>query len=102
MSDIRRVTVLGAGTMGHGIAQVAALAGAEVVLRDVDAAALERGIAGIRRSLDKAVEKGKAPPEDAKAALARVQTITDLASAVEKADLVVEAVPERLDLKRTV
>src|SRR5687767_562120 len=99
---MQRVTVLGAGTMGHGIAQVAALAGCDVVLRDVDEAALQKGIAGVRRSLDKAIEKGKATPEAAKEALGRIRTTTDLAAAVEKADLVVEAVPERLDLKRAV
>ena len=100
--EIQKVAVLGAGTMGHGIAQVAALAGADVVLRDVNDAALEKGLAGIRKSLDKAVEKGKSTPDEAKAALARVRTTTDLAAAVEKADLVVEAVPEKLDLKRLV
>jgi 3-hydroxybutyryl-CoA dehydrogenase len=100
--DIRRVAVLGAGTMGHGIAQVAALAGADVTMRDVSDGALEKGLAGIRRSLDKAVEKGKSTAEQAKAALARVRTTTDTAAAVREADLVVEAVPERIDLKRSV
>ena len=99
---MRKVTVLGAGTMGHGIAQVAALAGCDVVMRDVDDAAVQRGLAGIRRSLDKAVEKQKATRADADAALARISASTDLASAVRDADLVVEAVPERLDLKRGV
>ena len=102
MTQVQRVAVLGAGTMGHGIAQVAALAGADVVLRDVSEAAVEKGLTGIRRSLDKAVEKGKATPETARAALQRVRSTTDLQGAVEKADLVVEAVPERLDLKRLV
>ena len=100
--EIRKVAVLGAGTMGHGIAQVAALAGADVTMRDVNEAALEKGLHGIRRSLDKAVEKGKSTPDAAKAALARIRTTTDTLDAVAKADLVVEAVPERLDLKRTV
>ena len=100
--EIRRVAVLGAGTMGHGIAQVAALAGMDVVMRDVDQAALEKGMHGIRRSLDKAIEKGKSTPDAAKAALGHIQTTTDTLGAVEKADLVVEAVPERIDLKRTV
>lgn len=99
---LRRVAVLGAGTMGHGIAQTSALAGAEVTLRDLDEAALERGLAGIRKSLDKAVEKGKATPDARAAALGRIKTTTDLASAVADADLVVEAVPERLDIKRAV
>ncbi|HWH08728.1 MAG TPA: 3-hydroxyacyl-CoA dehydrogenase family protein [Candidatus Thermoplasmatota archaeon] len=96
------VTVLGAGTMGHGIAQVAALSGCDVVLRDLDDRLVEKGLAGIRRSLDKAVEKGKATRADADAALARVRPMTDLVAAVKGADLVVEAVPEKLDLKRAV
>ena len=100
--DMQRVAVLGAGTMGHGIAQVAALAGCDVVLRDLDDAMLQKGVAGIRRSLEKAVEKGKSAPEAAKEALARVRTTTDLASAVAKADVVVEAVPEKLAIKRAV
>ena len=97
-----KVAVLGAGTMGHGIAQVAALAGCDVVMRDLDDAMLQKGLTGIRRSLDKAVEKGKSTPEAAKDALARIQTTTELASAVEKADVVVEAVPEKLEIKRAV
>ena len=99
---LRKLAVLGAGTMGHGIAQTAAVAGCDVVLRDIDDAALARGVAGVRRGLDKAVEKQKATREAADAALARVRTTTDLAGAVRDADLVVEAVPERLDLKRAV
>lgn len=97
-----RVAVLGAGTMGHGIAQVAALAGFSVTLRDVVDAALERGIVGIRRSLEKGVEKGKVSRAVADAALARVVLSTDLVAAVRDADVVVEAVPERLELKRRV
>lgn len=97
-----RIAVLGAGTMGHGIAQTAAVAGCDVVLRDVNDAAVEKGLLGVKRGLDKAVEKGKSTPEAAKAALARVHATTDLASAVERADVVIEAVPERVDLKRSV
>src|SRR5581483_4713396 len=102
MQEIRHVTVLGAGTMGHGIAQVAVLAGAQVVLRDVNDAAVEKGLAGIRKSLAKAVEKGKSTQAEADAALARIAPSTDLASAVKQTDLVVEAVPEKLELKRGV
>ncbi|MEA3199872.1 MAG: 3-hydroxybutyryl-CoA dehydrogenase [Thermoplasmata archaeon] len=102
MSQIHRVAVLGAGTMGHGIAQVAALAGCDVVLRDINDAAVEKGLLGIRRSLDKAIEKGKSTKEDAAAAFARVRPTTDIAAALQDADLVVEAVPERIDLKRQV
>ena len=100
--QVRKVAVLGAGTMGHGIAQVAALAGADVVMRDVNEQALEKGARGMRASLDKAVEKGKSSRADADAAFARVRTSTDLAAAVKDADLVVEAVPERIELKRGV
>lgn len=100
--QIERAAVLGAGTMGHGIAQVCAQAGIAVVLFDVDGAALERGLAGIRKSLDKAVEKGKLERAAAAAALARVTGRTDLASACTGAHLVIEAVPEKLELKRQV
>lgn len=97
-----KVAVLGAGTMGHGIAQVAALAGCSVVLRDLDDAAVAKGLAGMRRSLDKAVEKGKSTSEAASAAFARVTGTTDMARAVADADVVIEAVPERMDIKRAV
>ena len=97
-----KVAVLGAGTMGHGIAQVAAAAGCEVALRDVDEAAVARGLAGIEKSLAKAVEKQKTTPDAAKATRSRIHGTADLAAAVREADLVVEAVPERLELKRSV
>lgn len=97
-----RIAVLGAGTMGHGIAQTAAASGIEVALRDIDEKAIEKGVSSIRRGLDKAVEKGKIAPDAARAALARVRTTTDLASAVQDADVVVEAIPERLELKRAI
>ena len=97
-----QVTVLGAGTMGHGIAQVAALCGCDVVLRDLDEKLVEKGLAGVRKSLDKAVEKGKSTRADADAALARIRPMTDLAAAVREASVVVEAVPEKLELKRAV
>ncbi|MBX3271015.1 MAG: 3-hydroxybutyryl-CoA dehydrogenase [Sandaracinaceae bacterium] len=99
MSEIRNVAVLGAGTMGHGIAQVCAVAGMDVVMRDVDDAALARGQRGIEGSLGKLTEKGKldAPARDA--ALARIRVTTELADAVRGADLVVEAIPEIMALK---
>ena len=99
---MKTAAVLGAGTMGHGIAQVCAQAAMEVRLFDVSADALEKGIGGIRRMLDKAVDKGKVERADADAAVARVTTSTDLAEACSEADLVIEAVPERLDLKKEV
>jgi 3-hydroxybutyryl-CoA dehydrogenase len=96
-----RLAVIGAGLMGSGIAQVAAQAGWDVVLRDVTDAALERGRGGIASSYDRFVAKGKMSPEDAEAALARVTTATDL-DAVAEADIVVEAVFESLEVKTEV
>jgi 3-hydroxybutyryl-CoA dehydrogenase len=96
-----RLLVVGAGLMGSGIAQVSAVAGWEVTLRDVTDQALERGLAGIRGSLERFVAKGTLAQADAQAALARIGTTTDLDAAAE-ADLVVEAVFEQLDLKQEV
>ncbi|MFE9248274.1 3-hydroxyacyl-CoA dehydrogenase family protein [Streptomyces sp. NPDC007088] len=97
----RKLAVIGAGLMGSGIAQVSAQAGWEVTLRDVTDAALTRGTDGIRRSYDKFVSKGKLSAEDAGAALARITPTTDL-DAVADADLVVEAVFEKLDVKHEI
>ena len=90
---------MGAGQMGNGIAQVAAEAGFTVVMRDVEDRFVERGLATIRKNLDRAVEKGRATREVADAALARIRPTTDLKAAAN-ADLVVEAIIENLDLKR--
>jgi len=98
-SAVRKVAVLGAGTMGNGIAQVCATAGMEVAMRDVEQAFLERGLAQIDKSLAKLLEKGALSEESRAAARARIRTTTDLKSAVEDADLVVEAIPERMALK---
>jgi 3-hydroxybutyryl-CoA dehydrogenase len=97
----QQVAVIGAGLMGGGIAQVAAAAGYDVVLRDVTADALERGLGSIRSSYAKFVEKGRMAEADADAALARITTTTEL-DAAAGADLVVEAVFERLDVKAEV
>jgi 3-hydroxybutyryl-CoA dehydrogenase len=96
---IRRVTVLGAGTMGHGIAQVCAGVGCAVALYDIDDGAVRRGLARIRANLDKGIELGKATPADRDAVLARVSALTSISDAVAGADLVVEAAPESLELK---
>ena len=96
------VSVLGAGTMGRGIAQVSAMAGHDVSLRDVEADLVEAGVDGIRATLEEGVEREKVTPQERDAALARLETTTELPAAVEAADVVVEAVPERLDLKREV
>ena len=94
-----RVAVIGAGTMGNGIAQVFGQGGHAVVLSDIDAAALERAHAQIDRSLGKLAEKGKIAAADRTAALSRIEFTRDLAD-VTAADLVVEAVVEKLDVKR--
>ena len=97
--SIERIAVVGAGTMGNGSAHVAALHGRAVTLVDVDATALERAVATIARNLDRQVSKGVVT-EDAKAeALARIETSTDLAAGVAEAELVIEAAPERAELK---
>lgn len=97
--DVRTVAVLGAGTMGHGIAHVAALAGYATRLFDVAPASVEAGLQKIAANLAKGVERGKVAAADRDAALARLQGCTSLAEAAGGADLVIEAVPERLDLK---
>ena len=96
---IRTVAVLGAGTMGHGIAHVAAAAGYDTRLFDVAPAGVESGLAKIRANLAKGVEKGKLTADARDAALARLAGSTDLAEATRGADLVIEAVPEKLALK---
>jgi 3-hydroxybutyryl-CoA dehydrogenase len=96
-----RLAVIGAGLMGSGIAQVAAQAGWQVALRDLDDAAVRRGLAGIRGSLEKFAGKGTIAAEEVEATLARIAPTTELDAAAD-ADLVVEAVFERLDVKHEV
>src|SRR4051812_25502542 len=101
MGSIHTIGVVGAGTMGHGIAQVAAQSGYRVTLVDVVPAALERGRTQIGKGLERLVAKGKLAAEDRDQALSRLTTGGDLA-ALAGADLVVEAVVEREDVKRNV
>jgi 3-hydroxybutyryl-CoA dehydrogenase len=103
VNEIQNVLVIGAGTMGHGIAHVAAAAGCRAALFDVDPAAVEKGLARVRADLEKGVELGKVEPAAMQAALERLAAApTDLAQAASRADLVVEAVPESLELKRSI
>ncbi|PSQ42042.1 3-hydroxybutyryl-CoA dehydrogenase [Halobacteriales archaeon SW_7_68_16] len=97
-----RITVLGAGTMGSGIAQVCARAGHEVTIRDVEADLVDEGIDSVAATLAEGVDLGKLDEDERTATLDRIAGTTDLAAAVEDADLVVEAVPEDIDLKREV
>ena len=96
--QIKQVGVLGAGLMGHGIAQVAATAGYEVVLREVDDATLQKGVGKIEKQLARAVEKGKSTQEDADAVRGRIHETTDYKDLAE-CDLVIEAITESLPLK---
>jgi 3-hydroxybutyryl-CoA dehydrogenase len=96
------LAVLGAGTMGHGIAQIAALAGYDVRLTDVSEEALESAMGRVRAQLDKGVELGKVEPEVRDAALGRLRATSDAAEAVAGAEIVVEAVPEVLKLKQEI
>lgn len=100
--DLRQITVIGSGTMGRGIAQVAALAGYDTILHDVEDSLLSSALDAIRNSLEKAVEKGKLTTAELQSALARIQPATDLESAAREANLIIEAVPEDFDLKRDV
>ena len=97
-SDIKKVGVLGAGLMGHGIAQVTAAAGYDVVLREVDDATLQKGLGKIEKQLAKAVEKGKSSQEDADAVRGRIQGTTDYKDLAD-CDLVIEAITEDLGRK---
>src|SRR5687768_10508777 len=96
---LQRVAVLGAGTMGHGIAYAALAAGFDVQLFDVDGAALDSARASIGEIVAKALEIGKLSAAGAREATSRLGASTDLGAALDGVDLVIEAAPERLDLK---
>ncbi len=95
-----KVAVVGAGTMGHGIAQVVALAGYETALTDSNAAALEAALARIEENLEGGVTRGKIMEGNASEAMSRIEVVGDLEAAVTDADLVIEAVIEDLGIKR--
>lgn len=99
--EIRKIGVVGAGTMGNGIAQVFASSGFSVIMRDIGPAPLERGMATIQKSLGKFVEKGKSSEAESRSALARIETTTDLAD-MAGCDLVVEAIFENFEAKADV
>lgn len=100
IEQVQVVAVLGAGTMGHGIAQVTAAAGWPVRLYDINDEAVNKGLGRIRANLQGAVERGKLAAADSDATLARIMTTADLGAAVAGADLIIEAVPERLEIKQ--
>ncbi|MDR9381613.1 MAG: 3-hydroxyacyl-CoA dehydrogenase family protein, partial [Natronomonas sp.] len=96
------VTVLGAGSMGHGIAQVSAMAGNEVVVRDIEQAIVDDGLAAIEDNLDGAIERDMIDDVEKSAILDRLTGTTDLEAAVRDADLVIEAAPENMELKKDI
>ena len=97
--SIERVAVIGAGTMGHGIAQVCAMAGLGVGIYDPQPGQVDAALARIRSNLERGVERGKVSPELRAMALANLRRARDLRDAAEDADLVIEAVPERMEVK---
>jgi 3-hydroxybutyryl-CoA dehydrogenase len=100
MPEIERIAVIGAGTMGHGIAHVAAQAGYDVALYDAVEGAAARGLERVRENLDKGVARAKVTEADRDAAVARLRAATSVEDAASRADLVVEAVVESIDVKR--
>jgi 3-hydroxybutyryl-CoA dehydrogenase len=102
LEQVRTIAVIGAGTMGHGIAHVSALMGADVRLYDALDGAARAGVDKIAKNLAKGVELGKLSPAERDAAIARLSTRDDLTAACTGVDCVIEAVPERIELKREI
>ena len=100
--EVRRITVLGAGVMGHGIAQIAAQAGISVTIRDVEQRFLDSAKTGIEKNLTRLVERGRLKQEDVPSIMGRITMTLSLSDAVKDADVVVEAVPERMEIKHEV
>ena len=99
MAEVQAIAVIGAGTMGRGIAHAAALGGYRTILEDILPNALRRAESEIRTNLDKAVELGKVTASDAKAAFSRLEFAGSVDEAARQADVVIEAVPEELESK---
>lgn len=99
---IRTICVIGAGTMGRGIAYLSAVAGYDTFMQDNDATALEEGQAAVESMLQKSIAKGRLTEDAAYAALERLQPAAELEPATRDADLIIEAVPEDFDLKKNI
>jgi enoyl-CoA hydratase/3-hydroxyacyl-CoA dehydrogenase len=99
---IKNITILGSGVMGHGIAQVSATAGYNVVLRDIKQEFLDKAMEKIKWSLDKLVSKEKITKQEGDAIFSRIIPIVDLTEAVKNAEMIIEVVPEIMDLKKKV
>ena len=100
--SVKNITVLGSGIMGHGIAQVSATAGYNVVLRDIEQRFLDKAMEKIKWSLDKLASKEKITQQEADSIYSRIKPVVDLAEAVKDAEMVIEVVPEIMDLKKKV
>ncbi|MFX0097879.1 MAG: 3-hydroxyacyl-CoA dehydrogenase family protein, partial [Candidatus Hodarchaeota archaeon] len=99
---MKKVATIGAGAMGHGIAQILGLAGYNVIMMDIKDEFVQKGMEQIKWSLGKFVEKRRIRQEDSDAAISRIQTTTSLEEAVKDVDFVIEAVPENLELKKKI
>src|ERR687885_437179 len=102
LSTINNITILGSGVMGHGIAQVSAMAGYNVTLRDIEQSFLDKAMEKIKWSLNKLVEKQRLSQTEADKIFARIVPIVDLKQALKDADVLIEAVPEDMNLKKKV
>lgn len=100
--EIKKIGVLGAGLMGSGIAQVAAEAGYEVAMRDIEDRFVQSGLTAIKKNYERAIGKGKMTQAQADGVLNRIKGVVDLAAAVQDASVVIEAVVEKMDLKKQV
>jgi len=100
--SVKNITVLGSGIMGHGIAQVSATAGYNVVLRDIEQKFLDKAMEKIKWSLDKLVSKEKITQQESDSIFSRIKPVVDLKEAVKDAEMVIEVVPEIMDLKKKV
>ena len=100
--EVKKICVLGAGLMGSGIAQVAAEAGYEVSLRDIEDRFVQGGLNIIKKNYERAISKGKMTKEQAEGNLSKIKGLVDLAAAVKAADVIIEAVIENMDLKKQV
>lgn len=101
--EIKSITILGSGTMGHGIAQASAFSGLNVSLFDIDQDMLDKAFQTITKNIQKFfVDKDKISPEEGDEILSRIKTYTDLGEAASSADFVIEAIPEKIELKKKV
>ena len=101
-TETERITVLGAGVMGHGIAQISAAADYEGVIRDIAQEFIDKARNGIEKNLKRRVDRGRRAEEDAQRILEKISFTLDLEDAVRGADIIIEAIPERMELKKRV